>query len=256
MTSSTTDYRIPPKIILQSLLKADLLVLVKNKRSVILSSLLPLLILISSNGNKARRQLGGPLTEIAFAITIGIMATSMMGYALSVARDRDRGVFQRLRVTPAAPWMIMSSRIAVQILANVIIAVVVLSAGTIMYHLSFNAGADLLVLAVSLIAGAVFVSVGQAIVGLIKSSETVNAVGRIVFIALLLTGLFGTSGILGATFESFARWSPVGVVITILSGVLDFSKWSGHDFLALLVTFIYISIFSGIGIRWFSWNAP
>ena len=39
-----------------------------------------------------------------------------MGYTNAIARDRDKGVFQRLRVAPLPTWAIMGSRLSVQLL--------------------------------------------------------------------------------------------------------------------------------------------
>jgi ABC-2 type transport system permease protein len=149
----------------------------------------------------------------------------------------------------------MASRLAAQAIANLIIALVVVIVGSRLHHLSPSAGSYALVLAVSILGGAVFLSIGQALVGLVKSSDTVNAAGRIVFIGLIFLGLFGQSGTLGPTWESIARWSPVGIVMNLFAGVLSLSAWSGRDTLCLVAAAAYIAVFAAIGIRWFKWDA-
>ena len=52
---------------------------------------------------------------LASCITVGLMAIGLMGYSNSVARDRDKGIFQRLRVAPLPAWTIMMSRLFVQL---------------------------------------------------------------------------------------------------------------------------------------------
>lgn len=255
MTSVRENSRPSSALMFKSLMRADMLVLRKNRRSLVLSIVLPLMIMVTTQAPKARNRLGGDLLIIGLAITYGLMATSLIGYSINVARDREKGVFQRLRVTPAPPWMIMSSRLAVQVIANLIIALVVVVVGAFMYHLSLSIAQYGLVLVISIIGGAAFLSIGQAIVGIIKSSDTVNAAGRIIFIALILLGLFGLTGGLGATFSAVARWSPVGVVMSLFAGVLDLSKWSNDDSLSLLICVLYSVVFTGIGIRWFSWES-
>ena len=91
---------------------------------------------MSTSGNKATDNFGGAVYIIGLAIAYGLTATSLMGYALTVARDREKGVFQRLRVTPAPTWTIMSSRLAMQSIANLIIALVVVIIGTRIHHIS------------------------------------------------------------------------------------------------------------------------
>jgi ABC-2 type transport system permease protein len=61
---------------------------------------------------------------VAAAITLGIASIAILGYTATVARDRELGVFQRLRVTPAPTWAIMVSRLAIQILSMLVMAVV------------------------------------------------------------------------------------------------------------------------------------
>ena len=68
-------------------------------------------------------------------------------------------------------------------------------------------------------------------------------------------GLLGQSGALGTFWSSVARWTPVGVVITLFAGVLNLHAWYSRDTLALLVCLGYIVVFAGIGIRWFQWDA-
>jgi ABC-2 type transport system permease protein len=243
------------QLVLTSLLRADFVVFVKNRRALLFSILLPLFLLLTTNSNKALQHFGGSLFVIGLAIAYGMGATSIMGYALTVARDREKGVFQRLRVTPAPTWTIMATRLGMQVVANLIIALVVVIVGTQMHHISLSAGAYGLVLLVSILGGAVFLSLGQALVGLVKSADTVNAVGRLLFIALILLASLGQSGALGSAWQSISRWSPVGTVMTLFAGVLKLSAWNHTDTLSLAVSVAYIVVFAGIGIRWFQWDA-
>jgi ABC-2 type transport system permease protein len=148
----------------------------------------------------------------------------------------------------------MTSRLAVQALGNLLIALVVVIVGSRMHHFSLSAGTYALVLGVSILGGAVFLSIGQALVGLMRSADSVNAAGRILVIGLILLGTFGQSGTLGATWESIARWSPVGAVMTLFAAVLNLSVWDTHDSLMLLACGGYIVVFAAIGIRWFQWD--
>jgi ABC-2 type transport system permease protein len=243
------------QLVLTSLLRADFVVLRKNRRALVLSMILPLFILITTNSGKATKSFGGALFIIGLAIAYGLISASIMGYALAVARDREQGVFQRLRVTPAPTWTIMTSRLATQAFANLLITIVVVVVGSRLHHISLSIGQYGLVLVVSVLGGAVFLSIGQALVGLVKSADSVNAAGRMLVIGLILLGTFGQSGTLGGGWESIARWSPVGAVMTMFAAVLNVSAWDAHDSLTLLACAGYIVVFAAIGIRWFQWDA-
>jgi ABC-2 type transport system permease protein len=243
------------RLVMTSLLRADFVVLLKNRRALLLSVILPVFILISTNSGKATKSFGGALFIIGLAIAYGLVSASILGYALAVARDREQGVFQRLRVTPAPTWTIMTSRLAMQALANLLIAIIVVIVGSRLHHISLSIGQYGLVLVVSILCGAVFLSIAQALVGLVKSADSVNAAGRVLVIGLILLGTFGQNGTLGGAWESIARWSPVGTVMTLFAAVLNLSAWDTHDSLTLLACGGYIVVFAAIGIRWFQWDA-
>jgi ABC-2 type transport system permease protein len=111
-----------------------------------------------------------------------------------------------------------------QVIANLIIAIAVVIIGSLIHHISPSAGQYALVLLVSILAGAVFLSLGQALVGLVKSADSVQAVARVLFAVLILLGLLGQSGALGSFWSSVARWSPVGAVMTLFAGVLNCTR--------------------------------
>ena len=255
MTSSTPPAAPALRLVLTSLLRADFLVFLKHRRALVISMVLPVFVLLSTSGNKATHRFGGAEFVIGLAISYGLLSTAMIGYALTVARDREKGVFQRLRVTPAPTWTIMTSRLAMQVVANLIIAIGVVIVGSAIHHISPSVGQYALVLLVSILAGAVFLSLAQALVGLVKSADTVQAVARVLFAVLILLGILGQSGALGGFWSAVARWTPVGAVMTLFAGVLNLHSWYSRDTLSLLACGGYIVVFAGIGIRWFQWDA-
>src|SRR2546430_13532899 len=136
----------PPMLsgILRALIEADVTVQLRNGRALVLTFLLPLVLLYGLSAGKRRAQLGGPIVDVALAITLGIASIAILGYTASVARDRELGVFQRLRVTPAPTWTIMLSRLAVQIVSMLVMSVVVLVAAAVVANGSPGPGAQLL----------------------------------------------------------------------------------------------------------------
>jgi ABC-2 type transport system permease protein len=243
-----------PTQCLKALLQADFSVL-RTRASVIMSVALPVFLLFVWNNKGTISAYGGVLSVFSIVISTGILSLSIMGYSIATARDRDKGVFQRLRVTPAPAWTIMVSRILVQEIVNLLIALVVLIVGGRIYHVSLTVEDYVLVLLISLLAGVVFLSIGQALVGLVKSADSISSIGRFVYIAFLIFGLVGLSGGLGHTVETIAKWTPYGTVITVFEGIPHLGVWSGHTSLALLTCFGYIIVFGYIGIKWFKWEA-
>jgi ABC-2 type transport system permease protein len=243
------------RLIFASLFRADFHVFLKHRRALVISLLLPFFLLLSTNGDKATHKFGGAVFIVGLAIAYGLLATSVVGYALTMARDREKGVFQRLRVTPAPTWTIMASRLAMQGVANLILSLIVVIVGSRMHSLSPTIGEYLLVLLVAELVGAVFLSIAQALVGLVRSADTVQAIARVLLAVLILLGTLGQSGALGNTWADIARWSPVGIAMTLFAGVLNLHSWYSRDTISIVVAVGYIVVCAGIGIRWFQWDA-
>jgi ABC-2 type transport system permease protein len=112
-----------------------------------------------------------------------------------------------------------------------------------------------------LIGGALYLGLGQMIVGLVKNAETVNSTSRLVYIALIMLGMFGELsrftelGRFGKQLQTMVVWSPFGTVKTILASGMQLSTWNSETSMALLVTFGYAILFSFLGIKWFRWNS-
>jgi ABC-2 type transport system permease protein len=234
-----------------TLFKADLLTQFSNRRSAIISVFVPLIILFTWKG--LIKFVGGP-TVLATALSIGLIAIGLMGYTLSVARDRDKGIFQRLRVAPVPTWVIMTSRISIQLIMIMILTLVVFIVGYQYDEIKLSSSGYLFTFLIAILGGAVYLSLGQFIVGLIKNFETINATTRICYAAFIMIGMVGELMIKNPQLKEAVRYSPYGSVKIMMACAMEPDKW-GHDAnIALLVSFAYIIVFAGIGIKKFKWN--
>jgi ABC-2 type transport system permease protein len=235
---------------LVSLLRSDFTTQWRNRRSVILVLLVPVIILISWKSMVAK--LGAPFV-LSTCITIGLTAIGLMGYSNALARDRDRGIFQRLRVAPMPSSLIMISRLAVQMAMIILLTALVFLIGYENLHIILSPSAYALGFLTAFAGGALYLGLGQMIAGLQKNAETVNATTRLVYFAFIMVGMFGELGVLGNEIKTAVHWSPYGTVKTIVSAGLG-GNWNNDASLALLVTAAYALVFGFLGIRWFRWN--
>ena len=240
---------------LAALLEVDFSVQVRNYRSLLLSLVMPVVVLVALFANKRAAVLANPSFRVSLVMMLGIATTAIFGYALNVARDRDAGVFQRLRVTPAPAWAIMMSRLVAQVAVILLMAIVVLVVARIFQNVTLDAPAYGLTLAVVIAGSGVFLGIGQALVGLVRSADTLNAVSRLVYIPLFALGLLGRTDILGSNVENIARWSPGGIVATLLAAAMAPATWSSDAWWSLLACVGYTAVFVFLGIRWFQWGA-
>ena len=238
---------------LKVLLRADSTAQMRTSQSLLLTFALPLILLVATGLGKNSAALGGPEFRIGLALTVGLVSIGTVGYSLSIARDRDTGVFQRLRVTPAPTWTIMGSRWIVQLGAVLVMSIVVLVVAGLFVGITLAPQDYLFTVLVALLGSAVFLSIGQAIVGLIASADTLNAAGRLIYVPLIGLSLFGNTDRLGTTVELVSRWSPGGCLETLLSAAMGATAWSSQNWGALFASVGYTVVFAVIGIRWFRW---
>ena len=236
----------------RALLTADATVLLRSRQVLLLNLIVPLAILFITNRGRFS-------TDAAFligmALTYGLLSSGIIAYPTTLSRDREAGVFQRLRVTPAPTWAIMGSRLAVQFAADLVMGVIVLIVGSIQHQVVFSAAEYLLILGISLLGAAVFLAIGQALVALLRSAGVVNAVARVLYIVLFLVGILGATGILGDDVKEIAAWTPVGALMALFGSMSDLASWTAQNTWQTVALFGYAAVFAGIGIRWFRWEA-
>jgi ABC-2 type transport system permease protein len=235
-----------------SLLRADLTTQWRNRRASVLVILIPTIILMTWKG--VAEKFGGAFA-LSNCITVGLNAIGLMGYSNAVARDRDKGIFQRLRITPAPRWTIMVSRLTVQLLMIALVTILLFIVGKQADHITMKPSAYLLAFLTAIIGGGVYLSLGQVIVGLIKNAETVNVVTRLVYFFFIMIGMFGSFGMLGKEIGDISRWSPYGTVQRILADALNSGAWTNTSWIALMATIGYTILFTVLGIRWFRWQS-
>jgi ABC-2 type transport system permease protein len=243
---------------LTALLRADFITQWRNRRAVVLTLIVPLIVLFTWKGLIPKMGPGGGSFVLGNSITIGLFASGLMGYTNAIARDRDKGIFQRLRVAPVPSWAIMASRLLVQIAMIVILTTVVFIVGMDFDKITLSVPAYIFTYFTAIIGGALALSIGQTIVGFIKNPETVNATTRLIYLVFVLAGMLGEMYSALNQLDDWAKnaleWSPYGTVKAILSTSMEPDRWNNHSTMALLATVGYSIVFAILGIKWFKWN--
>jgi ABC-2 type transport system permease protein len=235
-----------------SLLKADFTVQWRQRRSPLMATILAVIILVSWK-NLAHNN-DKPVILIAACITIVQLGIGLMGYPGIIARDRERGVFQRLRVTPVHTWTIMLSRLIVQSTVIALTTGIVLLSAFFINKFSLSVTNYIFTLAASVVCGSVFLGIGQILAGFIKSTDMLNSAGRLIYFPLAFGGALAEMNILGNTAKIIIDWSPYGTIQSVLQSALSTSGLNRHVYIAFALTIIYALIFAIIGIKWFKWN--
>ncbi|HVS79448.1 MAG TPA: ABC transporter permease [Candidatus Paceibacterota bacterium] len=235
---------------LRALLRADWSIQWRNRRAMLMSIFVPVIFIISW---KSLVPVVGGAAVLSICIAIGLPAIGLMGYSGSVARDRERGVFQRLRAAPIPTWSIMTSRILVQIGVMAFMTLCTILVGYFNDGIHINLPEGLLIVIFSAIAGLSFLGLGQLVVGLIRSSEAVNAAARLVYFPVAVVGAIAEIGVFGDILKMIVDWSPLGTTKTLIAAAATLS-FDSSVWLALFLTLAYGVVFAAIGIKKFDWS--
>ncbi len=240
---------------MRSLVRADFITQRRNMGALLGSLVLPVVYLVGLSTGKRAVALGGLRFGVASSLVGGMALIAIAGYSLTLARHRELGVFQRLRVAPIPTWEIMASRLIVEVAAVLGMAVIVLVAAVVGFSLRLSAGAWVLTLVMVVVSAAEFLGIGQAIVGLVRSSEMVRAIAPVVFIPLFVLSILSHVRKFGSVFDIVSRWTPGGVIATILAGAMEPRTWTLQTWGALGASIGYALVFTAVGIRWFKWTS-
>jgi ABC-2 type transport system permease protein len=149
----------------------------------------------------------------------------------------------------------MASRLTVQLIMILLVTAVVFLAGSNIDKVTLQPAGYAVTVFTALIGGAVYLGLGQVIVGLIQNPETVNSTTRLVYFLFIMIGMFGELGVLGDQLKNIVMWSPYGTVKRMIAAGMQPGTWNSDVTLALLATIGYALVFSIIGIRKFKWNS-
>ena len=237
---------------LKAMLKADGTIAWRQRRAMLMTFLMPIVFVVAWH---SLIKLLGAAGVLSICITIGLPAVGLMNYPRSVARDRERGVFQRLRAAPISTWVIMSSRIIIQTLMIVLMTIITYIAAVVFDKISVPFGNVLLIILAGAVGGLSVLGLGQLVVGYIKSSESVNAVVRLLYFPFAVLGaISGEIGLFGNTVKNIVHWSPFGTTQTIIAAAAGTPTAIHAILVAFVITLGYGVVFAALGIRRFRWS--
>ena len=233
-----------------ALLRADLTTVWRNRRAVIMVFLVPIIILIT--WKKLVPVFGGPYV-LSLCISLGLISIGLMGYTNSIARDREKGIFQRLRVAPLPTWCIMGSRIMVQLIMIMTLTLVVFITGYQYDGILLTPAGYALSFVAAIVGGSVYLGLGQMIVGRINNPESVNSTVRLVYFLFIMVGTISPF-LKIPEITKIVNYSPYGAVKTIVAVSMQPTSWTSDSSVYLLCTIGYTVVFTFLGIKWFKWN--
>ncbi|MDT5031791.1 MAG: type transport system permease protein [Actinoplanes sp.] len=231
------------------MIRLELRRMLRNRRTVIFTLVMPaVFFLLFGTSGSARSQHvgGGNLTGyimVSMAVYGAMLATTSGGAMVSV--ERAAGWSRQLRLTPLKPV----AYIAVKLVLAMIIGLVSVAVSLVVGSLS---GAELPIHAwiecglLAWVCALVFAAFGLFMGYLLPSENVMQILGPVLAILSFAGGLFVPVDMLGHTFATIAKFTPV-------YGVGEIARYplvhDGNLWLAALNVIVWTSVF-GVGAMW------
>lgn len=150
--------------------------------------------------------------ELSYAavVTIGVLATGVMGVPLTIADYRHRGILRRFQVTPVSPLHLIFAQVAIQLAAAVASFLVVTAVYVFLFDYGMAGSWGLFLTAYALVVCAMY-AIGIFIGSVTPNQKSANLWSSIVYFTMLLFS--------GATipYEIVPKWMTVVMDLLPLS---------------------------------------
>ncbi len=177
--------------------------------------------------------------------------------AVDTTRLREQGVFQRLLGTPVRPGLILAGRICAAALVALAAAVLVLTAGVLLYHVQIVWRAAAAAVVTLLVGIGCFAALGLAVVGLVRGAANAQAVTNGLLIPLaFISDVFSLTSSPTPWLQTLGWWLPLKHFANAMAGAFD-PHLSGTGFATdhLAVLAAWGTAASLLAWRTFRWEA-
>ena len=169
-----------------------------------------------------------------------IATTGLMGMTITMASYRENGVLRRLRTTPISPLVVMAAPVIVLFLMTTIGMILLIIAGTLVYHMHFDGNA-LSVLAGFVLSSLSFFALGFILAGLMPTARTAQVVGMVLLYPMLfLSGAGFPRELLPEGIKKVSTFLPLTYVVNLLRGLWIGESWGQHITEAIILAAILV----------------
>jgi len=182
-------------------------------------------------GNSPNPLFGGLGTvDVSVPAYLGlvIVTVGLISIPISVAAEREIGVFRRLRVTPFSPFLYLVSSVLTNYLMTLLGSLLLVLIGSLAYHMHFQGNVLNVFLAFTL-GSLSFFSLGYLLAAVAPSSRFAMIVGMVLaYPMMFLSGASIPLEILPSSLKEVIKFIPLTYVVTMMRGLWLGEPWGGH----------------------------
>lgn len=188
-------------------------------------------------------------------LAMSLMNSGVIGLSTAFVTYREKGILRRIKVTPFSLTSFILARIVTTLIVAVLQAVVLIGLGIAVYGLDFR-GNPLLILLTIMIGGLAFLSIGFALSGMARNTETAASYANLVtFPMLFLSGTFFAIDSLPTWLQGLTRILPLRYLIDALREPMMRGNGIAETWPDLLVLVGVFVVAMAVAVRYFKWDA-
>ncbi|KKO54858.1 ABC transporter permease [Paenibacillus sp. DMB20] len=198
---------------------------------------------------------GASMFEISYSavITIGVLATGVMGVPLTLADYRHRGILKRFQVTPVSPLQLLFAQVAIQLSSAIVSFIGVTAAYHFLFDYRMRGSWAVFLLAYAFVVFAMY-SIGLFIGSVVPDQKAANLWSSVAYFTMLLfSGATIPYEIMPRFVQAFMDILPLSHGIHILKQV-SIGEPADHLFFSATVLILCVVLGLGGAVKFFKWR--
>ena len=188
-------------------------------------------------------------------LAMSLMNSGVIGLSTAFVTYREKGILRRIKVTPFSLTSFILARIVTTLIVAVLQAVVLVGLGVAIYGMTLR-GNPLLILLTIMIGGLAFLSIGFALSGMARNTETAASYANLVtFPMLFLSGTFFAIDSLPTWLQGITRILPLRYLVDALREPMMRGNGIDSTWVDLLVLLGVFVVAMAVAVRFFKWEA-
>ena len=188
-------------------------------------------------------------------LAMSLMNSGVIGLATSFVTYRERGILRRIKVTPFSLTSFILARIATQLIVAVAQAGILVALGWLVYGLTLRG--NVLVILLGITVGALcFLSIGFAISGIARNTETAASYANLItFPMLFLSGVFFDIDSMPGWLRPVVNVLPLKYLVDALREPMTRGNGLAEVWLDLVILMAIFVVAMAVAVRFFRWDA-
>lgn len=198
---------------------------------------------------------GASMFEVSYpaVITIGVLATGVMGVPLTIADYRHRGILKRFQVTPVSPLHLLFAQVVIQLSSATVSFMGVTAVYKLLFDYEMKGHWGLFLLTYAFVVCAMY-SIGLFIGSVVPDQRAANLWSSVVYFTMLLfSGATIPYEVMPRFFQAFMDILPLSHGIHIMKQV-SIGEPIQHLLSSMIVLVFCIVLGLGGAIRFFKWK--